>query len=209
MKIIDLLIYVLDIAGTIAFALSGAVMAMRKDMDLFGVCFIALLPAVGGGTIRDLVIGEPVFWTVNSLPLWIALSTAVISFFLPRLIHETRHIVRWADAAGLAIFAVLGTSKTWLVTGDPLVSLLMGVVTATVGGIIRDTICNEVPLVLKQDIYATAAVAGSTLWLAIIFAGAGQITALWVAALTTFLIRAGAMIKGWQLPGGKSRYTDE
>ena len=193
----DTLLGILDPLGIIAFALSGAILAIRKKMDVFGVCVIALLPAVGGGTLRDLVLDVPVFWVQDTLPIWLAVGTAISAFYLPRWIEETKMLMRWADAIGLSVFAVLGTAKTYAVTGNALVAMMMGVATAIAGGIIRDTICNVVPLVLRQEIYALAAIAGAATWLGLTYVDVTPSTAQWIAIAVTFAVRVGAMLRGW------------
>jgi uncharacterized membrane protein YeiH len=194
------MIYWLDLAGVFVFALTGALAADRRGMDLFGFLFIALLPAVGGGTMRDVIIGTPVFWVADSLNLWIVAIAAALTFLAAPMIHRAERLLIWADAVGLAVFCAVGAAKTLTITGNPVVAVAMGVVTAVLGGIIRDVVCNEIPLVLRQDIYATAAFAGSLVYVLLAVNAVDQGVALAAGMLVCFFVRGTALVWGWSLP---------
>ena len=125
---------------------------------LFGFVVIALLPAIGGGTVRDIVLGAPVFWTQDTVYLWLIAGAALITFIAAPVLKRVERLLLWADAVGLAVFCVAGAAKSYALTGSAEVAVVMGVVTAVLGGIIRDVVCNEIPLILRQDIYATAGI---------------------------------------------------
>lgn len=150
-----------DYFGVFVFALSGGVLAARKGLDLFGFVVLALMPAVGGGTLRDLVLDAPVFWVENPDYLYVTLAAAILSFALHRRMLERHKVLRWLDAAGLSLFCVLGAAKALELTSDPTIAVTMGVVTAVAGGILRDTIANDLPLILQREVYATAAFLGA------------------------------------------------
>ncbi len=190
----------LDFFGVFVFAISGALAADRRGMDLFGFVVIALLPAVGGGTVRDIVLGVPVFWVQDPTYLWLILAAALLTFAAARQILRVERWLLWADAIGLAVFSAAGAAKALAITGSPVISVAMGVVTAVLGGIIRDTVCNELPLVLRQDIYATAAFAGALTLVLLTSFGVPSAFSLWVGTGVCFLVRAAAMIWGWSLP---------
>lgn len=190
----------LDFFGVFVFALSGALAADRRGMDLFGFVVIALLPAIGGGTVRDVVLQAPVFWIQDSTYLWIILGAALLTFAAARQILKVESWLLWADAVGLAVFSVTGAAKALAITGDAVIATAMGVVTAVLGGIIRDTVCNELPLVLRQDIYATAAFAGALAFVGLVSVGVAVTGALWLGAGICFAVRASAIIWGWSLP---------
>lgn len=194
------MIYWLDLFGVFVFALSGALAADQRRMDVFGFLFIALLPAVGGGTVRDIIIGAPVFWVSESVYLWIVALAAAITFLAAPLIARVQRLLIWADALGLSVFCAVGAAKTLSVTGNPVVAVAMGVVTAVLGGIIRDVVCNEIPLVLRQDIYATAAFAGASVYVLLHNAGMDLSLCLALAIAVCFGVRASAVIWGWSLP---------
>lgn len=190
-----------DLAGVFVFAISGALAAARKDMDLFGFFVLALMPAVGGGTLRDLVLGEPVFWMEGTLSIWVGLLAALLTFLFARMLESRMKWLIWADAAGLALFCVVGAEKALAVSGSSLVAVMLGVATGVAGGIIRDVICNEIPFVLKDgELYATAAFAGAGAFCLLHFIGVDGSMALWVSMAFAFACRAGAIVWGWKLP---------
>jgi len=197
---IDLLT-LFDVTGIFVFAISGALAAVRQGMDLFGIIVLALLTAVGGGTLRDLVLDQPVFWIEGTRTIWIALVAAAATFLFARHLESRMRWLTWADAAGLALFCVVGAEKALSVSGSMLVATMMGVVTGVAGGIIRDVIVNEIPFVMKKgEIYATAAFFGAGTYCLLNYVGITGPAALWVAMLGGFLMRAGGIVKGWTLP---------
>ncbi|MEQ8485992.1 MAG: trimeric intracellular cation channel family protein [Pseudomonadales bacterium] len=192
--------YLLDLFGVFVFALSGAMAADRRRMDLFGFAVIALLPALGGGTLRDIIIDAPVFWLADPTYLLMALLAAVLTFLAANAIHRAAEWLVWADAVGLSLFCVLGAAKTLALGLGPVNAILMGVMTAVVGGIIRDVVCNEVPLILRRDVYATAAFAGAAAYVGLDAVGAPHQVAIWVGAAVCFGVRAAALIWKLSLP---------
>ena len=196
----DLLLTYFDLAGVFVFAVSGALAAARKDMDLFGIMVLALMTAVGGGTLRDLVLGEPVFWVTDTLSIWAALLAAGLSFLFAHKLTSRITWLKWADAAGLALFSVIGAEKALVISGSPLIAVMLGVATGVMGGLIRDVVANEIPFVLKEEIYATAAFAGAGFFCLFKYLGLVGSTALWLAIVLAFAIRAAAILGGWRLP---------
>lgn len=196
------LLTLFDIAGIFVFAVSGALAAVRNGMDMFGIIVLALMPAVGGGTLRDLILDQPVFWVEGTQAIWISLFAALMTFIGARYLEGKRLIwLAWADAVGLALFCVVGAEKALDVSGSMLVATMMGVVTGVAGGIIRDVICNEIPFVLKKgEIYATAAFFGAGAFCLLTYFGVSGPIALWMAMIGAFLMRAGGILKGWTLP---------
>ncbi len=194
-------VYILEMAGTAAFAVSGALAASRKNMDIFGFCVLALMPAVGGGTIRDIIIDRvPVFWIADNRYIAVAVIAALIVFFTSYKPGSRRRILVWMDALGLALFAALGTEICLKHNTGPLVAIMLGVTTAVTGGMIRDIICNEIPLILSREIYATAAFATSVCYVVAHNVGLGDHVSLLVAVVTGFTIRALAINYNWSLP---------
>ena len=195
------LVYFLELLGTAAFAVSGALAASRKNMDIFGFCVLALMPAVGGGTVRDVIIDRtPVFWVADSRYVVIAIIAALVIFFTRWKPGSRLRLIVWMDAMGLALFAALGTQISLAYDTGPLVAVMLGVTTAVTGGMIRDIICNEIPLILSREIYATAAFVASSGYVAAVSAGASQGLALAVAVVAGFVIRALAIVYEWTLP---------
>jgi len=195
-------VYSLEMLGTAAFAVSGALAASRKRMDIFGFCVLALMPAVGGGTIRDVIIDRvPVFWVSDSRYVAVALIAALVVFFAPyRRPGSRRQVLVWADALGLALFATLGTEICLQHNTGPLVAGMLGVTTAGTGGMIRDVICNEIPLILSREIYATAAFAASLAYVLANQIGLDANLALAIGVVTGFAVRGLAIRYSWSLP---------
>ena len=190
---------VLDLAGTAVFALTGALLAARLRQTFVTMSFFALVTGVGGGSVRDLLIGAPVFWVRDPWVAPVCLGVALLAWFTPRKWWEG-DLLDWADAAGLAAYTVLGTAKA-LAFGLPLVpAMLMGVITGCVGGIIRDVLAGRPSIIMRPEIYVTAAALSAGL------CALGQTLGLarelvWpLAALAGFALRGMAIAKGLSLP---------
>jgi uncharacterized membrane protein YeiH len=198
------LLEVLGYFGVFVFAISGSLAAVRKDMDLFGVLAIAFLPALGGGTMRDLILDVPVFWIGAPLNVWLIVTAALLVFFMSRFVESRQKVLIWADAIGLSLFAVVGTQVAWLASHSYVIAIVMGVTTAVVGGLIRDVVCNEVPLVMqKGEVYATAAFAGAGCYCLMTWASLPAMAILWTSVLVTFGVRAMGIVFGLSLPIAK------
>ena len=157
------LFYFADLFGVAVFAITGALMAGRKSMDLFGVLVIAIITALGGGTLRDVILdNHPVSWIRNDTYILVATVAAlgtVIWVRMTRPIHEKGLLI--ADAFGLSVFTVIGTEVALQYAMPSSTAVIMGVMTGVAGGVMRDVICNEIPLIFKKEIYATACLAGA------------------------------------------------
>ena len=151
----DQLIYILDLTGTFVFAISGTLTAINKKFDIFGAAVIAFVTAVGGGTIRDLLIGsQPVGW-MRDLNYLVVIAAAVpISLLFRHYILKLRRTMFLFDTIGIGLFTILGLQKTLSFGLAPVVALMMGIVSAVFGGVVRDILCNEVPLIFRKEIYA-------------------------------------------------------
>lgn len=196
----EVILSIFDAIGIFVFGLSGGLMAARQKFDLLGVVLIAFLPAIGGGTLRDLLLDQPVFWLSQPLILWLPTLAGILAFLSPDRLSRIRSL-KWIDAAGLALFAVVGASKAFELGYGAGICILMGTMTATAGGLIRDVVCNETPLLLRQDIYATAAILGAGTFYAAQFLGLSELMALSLGAGLCFLLRALAIHFKWHLPG--------
>jgi uncharacterized membrane protein YeiH len=196
--------YILDLAAVAVFAATGALVASRSQLDIVGFVFVACLTALGGGTLRDLLLDRPVLWMQAPVYLGVASAVAVAWFFAAPLVNSRYRWLVWLDACALAVAVPAGVAAAagaaWPVV------LVMGVLTGCVGGLMRDVVCNEVPLVLKAgEPYATAALAGAAAALVAASAGYPGSPALVACGLVTFGLRAGALAFGWRLPVYRSR----
>lgn len=195
------LLPVLDIVGTIVFALSGALLAVRKDLDIFGVVVLSVAAGLGGGMLRDVLLdAAPPVAIDNELYMLVAIGAGVLGFLFHPRIGRLNQSVRLLDALGLGVFAVVGSMKTLDAGLGPVSAVLLGVLTGVGGGIIRDLLGGEIPLVLRRDIYAFAALIGATACVVILETGLGTELATGVGIGSTLIIRVLAIRYGWQAP---------
>lgn len=195
----ELLLRIIDMAGIFVFALSGGLAAVRQDMDLFGIIVVAFLPAVGGGTLRDLLLDQPVFWLGDTVSLAIAVAGGLAAFVAPAFWSRMKSLV-WVDAVGLSLFAMVGASKALSLGHGLVVVVIMGTLTATAGGLIRDIVCGQKAMLLREDIYATAALLGCVVFFGVQAAGLDLSLSLLAGAVATFAMRALAIRFDLDLP---------
>ena len=157
-------ILLLDYAGVAVFAATGALAASRKELDIVGFLFLACVTGIGGGTFRDVILNIPVFWVGNRNYLLICVAVAVIVFFTSHLVESRYRLLLWLDAIGLAAFSVMGAARGLSITGSPIVAIVTGMLTATFGGILRDLLTGEPSVLLRPEIYVTAAMAGAAVY---------------------------------------------
>ena len=196
----------LDFAGVAVFAATGALAASRKQVDLIGFIFLAIVTGVGGGTLRDLVLGDvPVFWVDEPAYLIVAAATAIIVYFTAHLVWSRYLWLLWLDAVGLAAYCVIGAAKG-LALGVPApIAVVTGVMTATFGGIFRDMVTGEPSVLMRREIYVSAALIGSSLYVVLHLLGAPALPATLASALAAFAVRGGALHFGWQFPVFRAR----
>jgi uncharacterized membrane protein YeiH len=202
--LLSLLQTVIEASATLAFALSGLLAAARKRLDAVGVCLVAGLAAFGGGTLRDVLLDRrPFFWVAHSEWLWalLALCIAAMAFLRARHFAPTERAMQWPDALGLGLFSASGTQLALAQDLPAIVAVLMGVITATFGGVLRDIVCNEIPAALHDHRpYAVCAFAGGWTLVFAQYAGAPPDLALLLGALAATALRALALVTGYTLP---------
>ena len=195
------IIYILDLIGTAAFAASGAWVGVRKHMDLFGVLVLGIVTAVGGGTLRDLLLGDiPPFSLQDEAYIYIAITVALVVFINRRRFKLFEKPLLYFDAIGFGTFVVIGTTKAMEFQLGALGAVLMGVMTGTAGGVLRDLLANQVPLILRREIYASACIAGGALLVILEKAGVALPAAALLAAGTVIVVRLLAIHYDWSLP---------
>jgi uncharacterized membrane protein YeiH len=199
-------ILLLDYAGIAVFAATGALAASRKQLDIIGFVFLAAVTGIGGGTLRDLILGQvPVFWVANPDYIVVTSVVAVIVFFTAHLVESRYRLLLWLDAIGLAAYSVLGAAKGLAATGSPTVAIVTGVLTATFGGILRDLLAGEPSVLLRPEIYLTAALAGAAVYTLAVGLGSPEVVAASLAVPAAFAVRGGALRFGWTFPTYRSR----
>lgn len=204
---LPLIVWGLDYASVLIFALTGALVASRQQLDLVGFVFMAALTAVGGGTLRDLILGrDVVFWVAQPFLVVMAACAAFVVFWTAHLLESRYVVLRWLDACALSIAVAAGVGVAEGTNVHPVVVVIMGIATGTFGGLMRDVVGNEVPLGLKQgELYLTAAFGGAVTAMILIRLGFDHALALIGCALVTMGLRAGSLIWGWRLPVYKPR----
>ncbi|MCL9781114.1 TRIC cation channel family protein [Vibrio sp. S4M6] len=196
------LIYTVDLFGTAIFAVSGVLLAGRLKMDPFGVIVLGSVTAIGGGTIRDLSLGAtPVFWVKDTTYIWVILVTCLFTMLLVR---RPKRIAWWVlpvcDAIGLAAFVAIGVEKSLIYQHSGLIAIIMGVITGCGGGIIRDVLAREVPMVLRSEVYATACIIGGVFQTGALSLGFSNSSAFFSCVLSVLLIRLAAIRWHLSLP---------
>ena len=202
---------VFESVGVVAFAVSGIVAAARARLDVVGVIVIAFLTALGGGTVRDLLLDrEPFFWVNYSWWIWVIIALGVVGSMVLRSRHFdlTERAIQWPDAVGLGVFAASGTQIALNMGSQPLIATLMGVITATVGGVLRDILVNKVPwVVASYQLYAIIAFVGGWLVWGMNALGISPVIAVGVGAAVIAIWRILAIVRNWQLPNWR-RFDD-
>lgn len=198
---------VLDYWSVLIFAITGALVASRAQLDPVGFIFMAALTAVGGGTLRDLILGrDMVFWVAQPAYVVIAAGAALVVFWTAHLFESRYKWLIWLDSVALAVAVAAGVGVAIEGGFGPVIITIMGVVTGTFGGLMRDVVGNEVPLVLKQgQLYLTAAFGGAVTAVVLMWAGLPQGQALVACSVVVWVLRAGSLHWGWQLPVYKPR----
>ena len=197
---IESLLYGIGIAGVAVNAAAGVLDAGRKPFDLFGMVVVALAASLGGGTLRDVLLDRTVFWIADQSHLIAAIVAGLATFVVVRVVRLPPRIFLLPDALGLALFTVSGTQAAIAMGAPWLVASLMGVITGVFGGIVRDVLCNEVPLVFSAELYATASWAGALVLLALMEAGVSPGWAALAGATLVLAIRLCAIRFKWRLP---------
>ncbi len=160
------IIYFLDLLGTLVFAISGTMSAANKKLDLFGATFAGFVTAIGGGTLRDIILGKfPVSWVSDMNYFYIIIIGVVITFLFKQFIRRMKRTLFLFDTIGIGVFTIIGLEKSLMLGIHPILAVLMGVFTAVMGGVIRDILCNDIPLIFRKEIYATACLLGGTIFI--------------------------------------------
>ena len=185
----DLLLW-FDYIGTFVFAISGTLTAADKRLDFFGATVIGFVTAIGGGTMRDLLLGDtPVAWMRTNNYFWMIIAAVVVTIIFRKHVMKLKRTLFLFDTIGIATFTLLGLKKALLFNIDPSMAVLMGLSSAVVGGVIRDILCNEVPLIFHREIYATACIAGALVYLLLSHLGVSELICETATVISIIAIR--------------------
>lgn len=191
----------LDYIGTMVFAMSGVLTAAERRLDLFGAMFIGVVTAIGGGTTRDLLLGvTPVTWLSTPIYLYIILAGVVLAMVFRRVLEKLRRTLFLFDTIGIGVFTIIGLEKALNLGVYPAVAVMMGMTSAVVGGVIRDTLTNEVPLIFHREIYATACIAGALVYLLLRWVGIDAALNQLLTAGVIIVIRLLSIHFNWSMP---------
>lgn len=199
-------IVALDWLGVCVFAITGALVASRKEMDIVGFALLGSVTGIGGGTIRDVILGiQPIFWVKQPAYLLSCVGVACATFFIAHILHHRYRYLLWLDAVGLALFAVTGARVALNDGAGPSIAVAMGIATATFGGIIRDILGGESPVILRQEIYITVALVGAATFVALEACGVLQDIAAMISFGVALILRASALYWKLTLPRYQAR----
>ncbi|NDV69644.1 trimeric intracellular cation channel family protein [Dysgonomonas sp. 25] len=194
---------VIEALGTVAFAISGIRLASAKRFDWFGAVIVGFVTAIGGGTMRDVLLDVTPFWMQSSLYIWCTLFAFLIVAFFRRLLVHLDNTIFWFDCIGLGLFVVVGYEKTMMLGYPMWVCVFMAMITGIVGGIVRDMLINEIPIIFTQELYAVACIIGGIIFGILIYFGVGLVLTEVITAVSVVIIRILATKFGWKLPNLK------
>jgi len=195
------LLLLLDYIGTMVFAMSGVLTAAEKRLDLFGAMFIGVVTAIGGGTTRDLLLGvQPVTWLQSDNYIIVILVGLFLAVLFRRVLAQLRRTLFLFDTIGIGVFTVIGVEKALLFDMHPLVAVLMGMTSAVVGGVIRDTLTNDLPLIFHREIYATACIGGAVIYIFLRWIGLDSVLNQVFTVVAIISIRLLSIHFNWSMP---------
>jgi uncharacterized membrane protein YeiH len=195
----------LDYAGVTLFAATGALAASRKQLDIIGFLFLGAVTGIGGGTARDLILGVPVFWVEQPFYIVVCAISAACVYVTAHLIESRFRLLLWLDAVALSAYGVFGAHKGLMVSDSLTVAVVMGMITGTLGGILRDVLASEPSVLMRQEIYVAAAMVGAVAFVTAYSAGIPLSLAAGASFLLALGVRSGALLFGWTLPAYRSR----
>ncbi|MFK7953898.1 MAG: trimeric intracellular cation channel family protein [Ekhidna sp.] len=195
------ILYFIDIVGTMVFAISGALAGRDKKLDFFGISAVGFITAIGGGTMRDVLLGStPVGWMDDLIYLIMIGSGVLISLLFGKVVRKLRRTFFMFDTVGIAVFTVLGLQKALNLGVHPVIAIMMGMVSAVFGGVIRDIVCNEIPLIFRKEIYALVCLVGGILFTVLDVLGVSQIANIAITVSFIMIFRVLAVRFKWKLP---------
>lgn len=203
------LILLIDILGTIAFAISGVLAAMNKRLDPFGILIIAFVTAVGGGTLRDILIEAPIAWMRNLTYVYVIFVTTVLAVIFRKRLNHIRRSLFLFDTIGIALYTIVGVEKGIVAGFSPVICVALGTMTACFGGVIRDILCNEIPIIFRKEIYATACILGGSAYFLLQYTPISETFVVIISGAIVFIVRLLAVYFNLSLPSIYRKEIDE
>lgn len=196
-----MLLHIIYLIAITAESMSGALAAGRRNMDIFGVAFIAFVTALGGGTVRDILLGNyPIIWTQHSLYIYVTISAGLLTILIARYMRQLNVLFLVLDSLGLIAFTIIGSDVALSLGYSTEVVIMAGMVTGIFGGILRDIICNKTPIVLRKELYASVSLVVAILYLAMLHFSVNHDLALVIAFIVGLIMRLAAIYWAWSLP---------
>lgn len=202
------LFVIIDILGTLAFAVSGALTAMKKQMDLFGIFIIAFVTSVGGGTLRDVLIDANVAWMRDLTFVYVIIGATVLAIIFRKKLGYVRRSLFLFDTIGIALYTVVGVEKGIAADFPPLICIALGTMSACFGGVLRDILCNEIPVIFRKNIYATACILGGLVYFLLLKTTIKEDLIVIIAGSVVITMRLLAVTFDWSLPSIYKKETD-
>ena len=190
----------LDYFGVFVFAMSGILAASEKQLDLFGGFIIAFVTALGGGTLRDLFLNIEIGWIIDTSYIYIVIGGTAFALIFKKIAKHIRKTVYLFDSIGIGLFTILGVQKALTLDAPPIIVIMFGVITATFGGVIRDILCNEIPLIFRKEIYATACIVGAAIYLGLDYLNLNELVNIIISGSVIISIRTIAVVKKISMP---------
>ena len=194
------LILLIDILGTIAFAISGVLTALNKRLDPFGILIIAFVTAVGGGTLRDILIDVPVAWMRNLTFVYVIFGSTVLAVIFRKRLNYIRRSLLLFDTIGIALYTIVGVEKGIAAGFPPIICIALGTITACFGGVLRDILCNEIPIIFRKEIYATACILGGSAYFLLHYTPITETFIVIISGSIVFIVRLLAVYFNLSLP---------
>ncbi|GAB5399791.1 MAG: trimeric intracellular cation channel family protein [Aureisphaera sp.] len=194
------LILLIDILGTIAFSVSGALTAMKKRLDLFGIFIIAFVTALGGGTLRDILIDMPITWMRDLTFVYVIVGATIVAIIFRRKLNYVRRSLFLFDTIGIALYTVIGVEKGIEANFPPLICIALGTMSACFGGVIRDILCNEIPIIFRKEVYATACIVGGSVYFLLLETSLPQDVIVLISGSIVIAIRIVVVLFNLSLP---------
>lgn len=194
------LFLIIDILGTIAFAVSGALTAMNKKLDIFGIFIIAIVTALGGGTLRDVLIDAPITWMRDLTFVYVIIASAIVAVLFRKKLGYIRKSLFLFDTIGIALYTIVGVEKGIAADFPPLICIALGTMSACFGGVIRDILCSEIPIIFRKEIYATACIMGGLSYFLLLKTSLSSDVVVILSGSVVITIRLFAVVFKWSLP---------